>query len=188
MLPLDTIYNEDCLQGMRRMGDGTVDCRSLRPALPAGEPRRRLLVEELAARRSTLRVSEGRVMLASTMPKSAIKREQSSWLELPSVSRLAVRQRETTNGRRREAESQSQDCDSRINQEFENLRIMALPIKTNVLSKPCRHWKIKIWEHGRDEPIETEYLGEVHTTQDLIRHYGLNNPDVKRYEIEAIRE
>ena len=23
MLPLDTIYNEDCLQGMRRMGDGT---------------------------------------------------------------------------------------------------------------------------------------------------------------------
>ena len=26
MLPLDTIYNEDCLQGMRRMGDGTVDC------------------------------------------------------------------------------------------------------------------------------------------------------------------
>ena len=24
MLPLDTIYNEDCLQGMRRMGDGTV--------------------------------------------------------------------------------------------------------------------------------------------------------------------
>ena len=50
MLPLDTIYNEDCLQGMRRMGDGTVDCRSLRPALPAGEPRRRLLVEELAAR------------------------------------------------------------------------------------------------------------------------------------------
>ena len=39
MLPLDTIYNEDCLQGMRRMGDGTVDCRSLRPALPAGEPR-----------------------------------------------------------------------------------------------------------------------------------------------------
>ena len=94
MLPLDTIYNEDCLQGMRRMGDGTVDCRSLRPALPAGEPGRRLLVEELAARRSTLRVSEGRVMLASTMPKSAIKREQSSWLELPSVSRLAVRQRE----------------------------------------------------------------------------------------------
>ena len=46
MLPLDTIYNEDCLQGMRRMGDGTVDCRSLRPAVPAGEPRRRLLVEE----------------------------------------------------------------------------------------------------------------------------------------------
>ena len=26
MLPLDTIYNEDCLQGMRRMGDGSVDC------------------------------------------------------------------------------------------------------------------------------------------------------------------
>ena len=29
---------------------------------------------------------------------------------------------------------------------------MAIPIKTNVLSPPCRHWKVTIWEHGRKEP------------------------------------
>ena len=65
---------------------------------------------------------------------------------------------------------------------------MAIPIKTNVLSPPCRHWKVTIWEHGRKEPIETEYLGEIRTEMDLVRHYGLKNPDVVRYKIEAIRE
>ena len=73
MLPLDTIYNEDCLQGMRRMGDGTVDCRSLRPAVPAGQPGRRLLVEErgLGVRRLPLGFLKTRVARISDQGRAA---------------------------------------------------------------------------------------------------------------------
>lgn len=49
-----------------------------------------------------------------------------------------------------------------------------------------KHYKIKIWERGRENPIETEYIGIVHTEMDLVRHYGLNEPDVDRYKIERI--
>lgn len=49
-----------------------------------------------------------------------------------------------------------------------------------------RHYKIKIWESGRREPLETEYMGDV-TEHDLIRHYGLKNPDVVRYKIELVK-
>lgn len=50
-----------------------------------------------------------------------------------------------------------------------------------------KHWKITIWEHGRKEPLVTEYMGDV-TEHDLIRHYGLKNPDVNRYKIEVIKD
>lgn len=49
-----------------------------------------------------------------------------------------------------------------------------------------KHYKIKIWERGRENPIETEYIGIVLSEMDLVRHYGLDEPDVDRYEIERI--
>lgn len=50
-----------------------------------------------------------------------------------------------------------------------------------------KHWKITIWEHGKKEPLVTEYMGDV-TEHDLIRHYGLKNPDVNRYKIEVAKD
>lgn len=49
-----------------------------------------------------------------------------------------------------------------------------------------KHFKITIWEHGKTEPIVTEYHGYVHTDMDLVRHYGLHNADVDKYKIERI--
>lgn len=50
-----------------------------------------------------------------------------------------------------------------------------------------KHWKIKIWEHGKKKPIETTYSGCI-DRKGLIDFYGLHNPDVDRYEITDLDE
>lgn len=45
-----------------------------------------------------------------------------------------------------------------------------------------RHWHVKIWEHGKPKPIETEHHGYL-DYQGVVKFFGLNDPDVDRYEI-----
>lgn len=47
------------------------------------------------------------------------------------------------------------------------------------------YWSIKIKEVGKDDILETEYLGNI-DRQGLIDFYGLNNDDVEWYEINEL--
>ena len=48
------------------------------------------------------------------------------------------------------------------------------------------NWKVKVWEVGRDRPIETEHHGDLNREQ-VIAFFGLREPDVVRYEVEEIK-
>ena len=45
-----------------------------------------------------------------------------------------------------------------------------------------RHFKIITKEVGRDNPIETEYIGDVDRSY-LIKFFGLREPDVEWFRI-----
>ena len=47
------------------------------------------------------------------------------------------------------------------------------------------YWSIKIKEVGKDDILETEYLGNI-DRDGLIEFYGLNNDDVEWYEIKEL--
>ena len=59
MLELDTIYNEDCLEGMRRMDDASVDCIICDPPYLLENRGGGFWSKNSRPDRSTLRVSEG---------------------------------------------------------------------------------------------------------------------------------
>ena len=50
-----------------------------------------------------------------------------------------------------------------------------------------RHFKIITKEVGRDNPIETEYIGDVDRSY-LIKFFGLREPDVEWFRIEEIQK
>lgn len=47
------------------------------------------------------------------------------------------------------------------------------------------YWIIKIKEVGKDDILETEYLGNI-DRDGLIEFYGLNKDDVEWYEINEL--
>ncbi len=47
------------------------------------------------------------------------------------------------------------------------------------------YWIIKIKEVGKDDILETEYLGNI-DRDGLIEFYGLNKDDVEWYEIKEL--
>ncbi len=46
-------------------------------------------------------------------------------------------------------------------------------------------YKITMKEIGRSNIIVSEYIGDVDEAQ-LIKHYGLNEPDIEWYDIKKI--
>ena len=50
-----------------------------------------------------------------------------------------------------------------------------------------RHFKIITKEVGRDNPIETEYIGDVDRSY-LIKFFGLREPDVEWFRIEEVQK
>ena len=50
-----------------------------------------------------------------------------------------------------------------------------------------RHFKIITKEVGRDNPIETEYIGDVDRTY-LIKFFGLRERDVEWFRIEELQK
>lgn len=48
-----------------------------------------------------------------------------------------------------------------------------------------RHWKVIIKEVGNPHPIETEMIGD-YDEYDVVKHYGLRNPDVQWYKMQEI--
>lgn len=47
------------------------------------------------------------------------------------------------------------------------------------------NWKVKIWEVGKPNPIETEHHGSL-DRKGVIEFFGLREPDVARYELTEI--
>ena len=50
-----------------------------------------------------------------------------------------------------------------------------------------RHFKIITKEVGRDNPIETEFVGDVDRAY-LIKFFGLREPDVEWFRIEEVQK
>ena len=50
-----------------------------------------------------------------------------------------------------------------------------------------RHFKIITKEVGRDNPIETEYIGDVDRAY-LIKFFGLREPDVEWFRFEEVQK
>lgn len=50
-----------------------------------------------------------------------------------------------------------------------------------------KHFKIITKEVGRDNPIETEFVGDVDRAY-LIKFFGLREPDVEWFRIEEIQK
>ena len=50
-----------------------------------------------------------------------------------------------------------------------------------------RHFKIITKEVGRDNPIETEFIGDVDRAY-LIKFFGLRERDVEWFRIEEVRK
>lgn len=48
-----------------------------------------------------------------------------------------------------------------------------------------KNYKITIYEVGNDHPIITKFYNAVSKEQ-VIKHYGLNEPDIESYKIEEI--
>jgi hypothetical protein len=48
------------------------------------------------------------------------------------------------------------------------------------------NWKVKVWEAGRDRPVETEHHGNL-DREGVIKFFGLREPDVVRYEVTEIK-
>lgn len=50
-----------------------------------------------------------------------------------------------------------------------------------------KHFKIITKEVGRDNPIETEFIGDVDRAY-LIKFFGLREPDVEWFRIEEVQK
>ena len=50
-----------------------------------------------------------------------------------------------------------------------------------------RHWKVIIKEVGNPHPIETEMIGD-YDEDDVVKHYGLRNPDIQWYKMQEIND
>ena len=48
-------------------------------------------------------------------------------------------------------------------------------------------WKVKIKEVGNDHIIETSYIGEVNGAE-VVKWFGLDQPNVEWYELEFVEE
>ena len=50
-----------------------------------------------------------------------------------------------------------------------------------------RHWRVTIKERAMSHPITTELHG-CYDRQEVIKHFGLDEPDVEWYKVEEITQ
>lgn len=48
------------------------------------------------------------------------------------------------------------------------------------------NWKVTMWEKGCKRPLTSEHHGNLNKQQ-VIDFYGLNAPDIEKYEVTEIK-